>query len=92
MTGVGAGVRELLPAIPTLEGLLSTVYPEVLLKVMFELERLVAVVTLELAEKRALVVTDHVPLQTVHVGEALVADLAGLQQRGRLKRTCLAPP
>jgi len=48
---------------------------------MFELERFLAFGTFELAENRALVVAYHVPLETVHVGERLVAHLARLQRK-----------
>lgn len=67
---------EFLAAIGALEGFLSAVDAEVLLEVVLELEGFVAVIALELAERRALVVADHVPLQPVHVREALVANLA----------------
>ena len=51
---------------------------------MFELERFVALGALELAEDGALVVADHVPLQSVDVGESLVANFARLEPKGRL--------
>lgn len=43
---------------------------------VFELERFFTLRTFEFAENRALVVTYHVPLKTVHVCECLVAHLA----------------
>ena len=46
---------------------------------MFEFEGLVAVGTLEFAKYRALVVADHVSLQSVHVRESLAAHLARLR-------------
>lgn len=69
---------EFLPAVGAFEGFLSAVYSEVLLEVMLELEGFIAIVALELAQLRALVVADHVPLQPIHVREALVAYLACL--------------
>lgn len=45
---------------------------------MFEFESLVAFCTLELSQDSALVVADHVTLQTVHIRERFVADFAGL--------------
>lgn len=45
---------------------------------MLELEGLVALLALELPQERALIVTDHVPLEAVHIREGLVADPAGL--------------
>lgn len=45
---------------------------------MFELERFFALGTFEFAEHRALVVTYHMSLEPVHVGERLVAHLARL--------------
>jgi len=48
------------------------------LKMMLELERFLALGTFELAEYCALVVTYHVPLETVHVGERLVTHFARL--------------
>jgi len=54
---------------------------------MFELERLFALGTFELAQHRALIVAYHVPLETVNVGERLVAHLAGLQMRENKNKT-----
>lgn len=48
------------------------------LEMMFELERLFALGTFELAQHSALIMAYHVPLETVNVGECLVAHLAGL--------------
>lgn len=45
---------------------------------MFELESFFTLGAFELAKHRALVVTYHVPLETVHVGERLVAYLTRL--------------
>jgi len=56
---------------------------------MFELERLFALGTFELAQHCALVVAYHMPLETVNVGERLVAHLAGLQTRENKKNTCV---
>lgn len=72
-------MRKLLSAVGTFEWLLPAVNAQVLLQVMLELEGLVAVVALELAQLCALVMTDHVTLESVHVGEALVANLACLR-------------
>lgn len=47
---------------------------------MFELERLFTLWALELPENGTLVVTYHVALKTVHIGERLVAHLARLEQ------------
>lgn len=49
------------------------------LEVVLELEGLLALGALELAQHGTLVVGDHVPLQPVHVGESLVAHLARLE-------------
>ena len=51
------------------------------LEVVLELESLPAVGALEPPEDGGLVVRDHVPLQPVHVGELLMADLAHLQAK-----------
>jgi len=60
------------------------------LEMMFELERLFGLGTFELAQHGALVVTYHVPLETVNVCERLVAHLAGLQTRkNKKKNTCV---
>lgn len=48
------------------------------LEMMFELESFFTFGTFELAKHRALVVTYHVSLEPVHVGERLVAYLARL--------------
>ena len=49
---------------------------------MLELERLPALLTLELAEVSALVMADHVTLETVDVGEGFVAHATVLRGRG----------
>lgn len=81
MRGVGAGVRELLPAVGALEGLLAAVDAQVLLEVVLELERLLTVVALVLADGRAVDVADHVPLQAVHIVEAFRTYFAGLSTK-----------
>lgn len=78
MTRIGARMGEFLSAVSAFEGFLSAVYSEVLLEMMLELESFIAIVALELTEPCALVVTNHVPLQPIHIREALVADLACL--------------
>ena len=52
---------------------------------MFELESLSAVWAFEPPEDGGLVVGDHVALETVHVGEPLLAHLASLEQRRQRK-------
>jgi hypothetical protein len=51
---------------------------ETYLEVMFKFEGFITLWTLELAEDRTLVVAYHMPLQSIHVGEGLVANLARL--------------
>lgn len=55
---------------------------------VFELERFLAVWTFEFPENSALVVADHVPLETIDVRECLVANLARLKKLNKL--TCRA--
>lgn len=69
---------EFFPAVGAFKRFLSAVYSKMFFEVMLELESFITVVALELTELRALVMTDHVPLQAIHVCEALVADLACL--------------
>ena len=64
----------------TLEWLLSCVNSLVLLQVMFELESLAAVTTLELPQVRPVLVVGHVAHQLLQVGELLAAESAGLQR------------
>lgn len=56
-------------------------YPVMLFEVVFELEGFVAIVALVLPQVGALVVADHVPLQSVHIREALMTDLACLSAK-----------
>ncbi len=60
---------------------LTGMYANVLLEVVFELERLGARRALELAQVGRLVMADHVALQTVHVCERLLTHLAHLLWR-----------
>lgn len=57
----------------------------VLFKMMLEFEGLIALITLELTQQSGLIVTDHVTLQAVHIGEGFVANLAALKE-GRKKK------
>lgn len=81
MTGVRSRVGKLLSAVGTFERLLTAVYSQVLLQVMFKFKSFITIVAFEFPQQGALVVANHVPLQSVHVGEALVADLACLWTR-----------
>lgn len=47
---------------------------------MFKFESLFAFWALELPENGALVVADHVALQTIHIGERFVTNFTGLKQ------------
>lgn len=78
MGRVGTGVGELFAAVGAFEGFFTAVNAKVLLKVVLEFKGFVAVVAFEFAQRGALVVADHVPLQPVYVRETLVADLARL--------------
>lgn len=78
MARVGARMGEFFTTVGAFEGFLAAMYPQVFLQMMFELKRLVAVVAFEFPQRGALVVTDHMPLQSVYVREALVAYLARL--------------
>lgn len=60
------------------ERFLPRVDAHMLLQVMFELECLITVGAFEFPEQRRLVVGDHVALESVHVGELLVAHFAAL--------------
>ena len=60
------------------------------LQVMLEFESLSAVRTLEPPQYGRLVVTDHMPLKAINVGEMLVANFARLQKTG--KKLTAAPP
>lgn len=73
MAGIGPGMTETLPAVVALKRLLARVDANVLLQVVLQFERLVAVVAFELAQHRRLLVTDHVTLQPVHIGKGFVA-------------------
>lgn len=53
---------------------------------MFKLERFFAFWTFELAQHCAFIVTYHVPLEAVNVGERLVAHLTRLQARQNKKK------
>jgi len=53
---------------------------------MFKLERFFALWTFELAQHCAFIVTYHVPLEAVNVGERLVAHLTRLQARQNKKK------
>jgi len=53
---------------------------------MFKLERFFALRTFELAQHCAFIVTYHVPLETVNIGERLVAHLTRLQARQNKKK------
>jgi len=70
---IGARMGKALAAVAALKGLLSAVDSDVLLEVVLELECFFAVGAFEFAKASALVVTDHVTLQTVDVGEILLA-------------------
>lgn len=78
-------MREPFTAVGALKWFFSTMNANVFLEMMFELERLFALGTFELAQHRALVVTYHVPLETVNIGERLVAHLAGHLGVGRVE-------
>ena len=56
------------------------------LEVVLELESLLAVGAFEFAQASALVVADHVTLQTVHVGKVLLAHGARLANKKRTPR------
>jgi hypothetical protein len=53
------------------------------LEMMFKLEGLVAVGALEFTQSSRFVVADHVTLQTVDVGEVLLANTARLERSER---------
>lgn len=78
VAGVRAGMRKAFAAVVAAERLLAGMDAHMLLEVVLELERLVAVGALEFAQQRRLVVADHVALQAVHVGKRFVAHLAAL--------------
>lgn len=80
MGGEASGVREPLAAVVAPKWLLAGMDPHVLLEVVFELEGLVALLALELPQQGTLIVADHVPLESVDIGEGLVANAAGLKQ------------
>lgn len=89
MAGIRTGMAEAFAAVVALERFLARVDANVLLQVVFQFERLVAVVALELAQHRRLFVADHVALQPVHVGKGFVALGTGLRERNRGKRRTL---
>lgn len=45
---------------------------------MLKLKRFIAIVAFELAELLTFIMADHMPLQAIHIQEALMADLASL--------------
>ena len=71
-------MRESLPTVSAFEGLLSGMYPDVLLQVVFEFECFPTFRTLELAQVRAFVVADHVTLKTVNVRKSFITGRADL--------------
>ena len=77
VTAVGMPLVRPLAAVGALEGTLPAVDARVLLEMVLELERLGALATRVLAQRRALLVTQQVALQSVDVGKRLAADLHG---------------
>lgn len=78
MTGIGTGMGKAFAAIAAAEWFLAGMDADMLFEVVLEFESLVAVGAFEFAQKRRFVVADHVALQAIDVGEALVADFATL--------------
>lgn len=76
MGRIGARVRKTFAAIGALEWLLTRMDPDMLLEVMFKFEGLVTVGALEFAQSSRFVMADHVSLQTIDVGEVLMANTA----------------
>lgn len=75
---------KLFTTVGTFEWFLPTVYSKMLLEVVFEFKCLITIVAFVFSKASALVVTNHVALQSVHIREALVADLARLSA-GRMQ-------
>lgn len=75
MTRIRSGMREPFTAVGAFERFFSTMDANVFLEMMFKFERFFALWTFELAQHCAFIVTYHVPLEAVNVGERLVAHL-----------------
>lgn len=82
MAAVGPGVAESLAAVAADERLFAGMYADVLLEMVLELERFLALQALELSKFRALLVAYQVTLESVDVGEGLVAGGARLVDSG----------
>lgn len=78
-------MRESFAAVVASERLFAAVYADVLFQMVLELERFITIRTFEFPQQCRFVVTNHVTLQPVHIGEGLVADFAALQWNGKRK-------
>lgn len=60
-------------------------------QMMLKFERFVAMRTLEFTQNRALVVTDHMSLQSIHISERFVAHLTRLKQSSKASLNIVTP-